>query len=45
MRTIDRVDALLSLEVMRRLNAAVDLSGVAPAEVAEQFLRAHGLLP
>lgn len=42
--TINRVNALLSLDVMRRLNAAVDLSGLSPATVAEQFLRAHRVL-
>ncbi len=41
--TIDRVDALLSTAVMRRLNAAVDIYGQSPAAVAKQFLQAHGL--
>lgn len=43
--TIDRVDALLSTAVMRRLNAAVDISHEDPAAVAKQFLQAHGLVP
>jgi glycine betaine/choline ABC-type transport system substrate-binding protein len=30
--------------VIRRLNAAIDLSGQTPAAVATQFLRTHGLL-
>jgi osmoprotectant transport system substrate-binding protein len=43
--TIDQVSALLSIPVMRQLNAAVDISGVDPALVAKQFLQAHGLVP
>jgi osmoprotectant transport system substrate-binding protein len=42
--TIDRVDRLLTVAVIRRLNAAIDLSGQTPAAVATQFLRTHGLL-
>ena len=42
--TIDRVSALLTTPVMRRLNAAVDVSGQNPAAVAKQFLQEHGLL-
>ncbi len=42
--TIDRVSALLTTPVMRRLNAAVDISGQDPAVVAKQFLLEHGLL-
>jgi len=42
--TIDRVSALLTTAVMRRLNAAVDVSGQDPAVVAKQFLQEHGLL-
>jgi osmoprotectant transport system substrate-binding protein len=42
--TINRVSALLTTPVMRKLNAAVDVSGQDPALVAKQFLRAHGLL-
>ncbi|MBV9424727.1 MAG: hypothetical protein JOZ98_17585 [Solirubrobacterales bacterium] len=43
--TIDKVSALLTLPVMRQLNAAVDISGEDPAVVAKQFLMAHGLIP
>jgi osmoprotectant transport system substrate-binding protein len=43
--TIDRIDALLSTSVMRRLNAAVDINHQDPATVAKQFLQAHGLAP
>jgi osmoprotectant transport system substrate-binding protein len=43
--TIDRVSGLLTTTVMRRLNAAVDISHQDPSVVAKQFLRAHGLLP
>jgi osmoprotectant transport system substrate-binding protein len=42
--TIDRVSALLTTPVMRRLNAAVDVAGQDPAAVAKQFLQDHGLL-
>jgi osmoprotectant transport system substrate-binding protein len=42
--TIDRVSALLTTPVMRRLNAAVDVSGQDPAAVAKQFLQEQGLL-
>jgi osmoprotectant transport system substrate-binding protein len=42
--TIDRVTALLTTAAMRRLNAAVDVSGQDPAVVAKQFLQDHGLL-
>ena len=42
--TIDRVSELLTTSVMRRLNAAVDVSGHDPMVVAKQFLEAHGLL-
>ena len=41
--TIERVSRLLSTPVMRRLNAAVDLSNQDPAVVAKQFLLAHGI--
>ncbi len=44
-RTIERVDALLSLPVIRRLNAAVDLGGQGPTAVAQRFLQHHGLVP
>ncbi len=43
--TIDRVSALLSLPVIRELNALVDLSGETPAGVASRFLADHGLIP
>lgn len=43
--TIDRVSALLTTPVMRRLNSAVDISHQDPAAVAKQFLQAHGLAP
>ena len=42
--TINRVSALLTLSVIRQLNAAVDLSGEDPAVVAKDFLVAHGLV-
>jgi osmoprotectant transport system substrate-binding protein len=43
--TIDRVSALLSIDAMRKLNAAVDVSHRDPAVVAKQFLQAHGVIP
>ena len=43
--TVDKVSALLTLPVMRQLNAAVDVSGEDPAVVAREFLMAHGLIP
>lgn len=43
--TINQVSALLSIPVIRQLNAAVDISGEDPAVVAKQFLQAHGLVP
>jgi osmoprotectant transport system substrate-binding protein len=43
--TINKVSALLTLPVMRQLNAAVALSHHDPAIVARQFLMAHGLMP
>ncbi len=42
--TIDRVSSLLTTSVIRQLNAAVDVSGVDPKVVAQQFLASHGLL-
>lgn len=42
---INQVSALLSTDVMRELNAEVDLDGQDPATVARQFLIARGLLP
>jgi osmoprotectant transport system substrate-binding protein len=44
-RTLNRVTALLSLDTIRELNAAVDLQNRDPAQVARQFLQAHGLIP
>jgi osmoprotectant transport system substrate-binding protein len=43
--TVNRVTALLSLPVIRELNAAVDLSGETPAGVAKRFLADHGVIP
>jgi osmoprotectant transport system substrate-binding protein len=43
--TINRVSGLLTLQAIRQLNAAVDLSGEDPVAVARQFLAAHGLAP
>jgi osmoprotectant transport system substrate-binding protein len=42
--TINRIDALLTTAVMRRLNQAVDIAGQDPAAVAQQFLETHGLI-
>jgi osmoprotectant transport system substrate-binding protein len=42
--TVERVDRALTTPVMRRLNAAVDVSKQDPAAVAKQFLQTHGLL-
>ncbi len=44
-KTIDRVDALLTTPVIRRLNAAVDLVHQDPAAVAKSFLQSHRLIP
>jgi osmoprotectant transport system substrate-binding protein len=43
--TVNRVTALLTLPVIRELNAAVDLSGETPAGVAKRFLVDHGVIP
>jgi osmoprotectant transport system substrate-binding protein len=43
--TINKVSALLTNDVIRQLNAAVDISHQSPAKVAQEFLLAHGLLP
>jgi osmoprotectant transport system substrate-binding protein len=43
--TINEVSSLLTLGVMRELNAAVDVSGQDPAVVAKRFLVDHGLVP
>ncbi len=42
---INRVSALLTLPMMRELNAAVELDGQDPAVVATQFLQYAGVLP
>jgi osmoprotectant transport system substrate-binding protein len=42
--TVDKVSSLLTLGVMRRLNAAVEVSHQDPAAVARKFLIAHGLI-
>jgi osmoprotectant transport system permease protein len=42
--TLDAVSALLDATTMRRLNAAVDEDKREPADVAREFLQAHGLL-
>jgi osmoprotectant transport system substrate-binding protein len=44
-RTINRVSALLTLPVIRQLNAAVAEAGLDPGAVAKQFLQAHGIIP
>ncbi len=41
--TVNAVSAKLTNEVLRELNAAVDLKGRAPADVARQFLQQNGL--
>jgi osmoprotectant transport system substrate-binding protein len=43
-RTIDAVSAKLTNEALRAMNAAVDLDGRKPAEVAREFLEANALL-
>ena len=43
--TINKVTALLTLPVIRELNAEVDLAGETPAGVASRFLADHGLIP
>jgi osmoprotectant transport system substrate-binding protein len=42
--TVDKVSALLSTRVMRKLNAAVDVYHQDPGTVAGRFLRAHRLI-
>lgn len=44
-QTIDRVSGLMTLGVIRELNALVDLAGETPAGVASRFLADHGLIP
>jgi osmoprotectant transport system substrate-binding protein len=41
--TLNSVSAKLTVEAMRRMNAAVDLDKQDPAKVADQFLMANGL--
>jgi osmoprotectant transport system substrate-binding protein len=43
--TVNRVTALLTTTVMRRLNAAIDVSHQDPMVVAKQFLQTNGLVP
>jgi osmoprotectant transport system substrate-binding protein len=43
--TVNRVSALLTLPVIRELNAQVDLWGQDPATVAKRFLVDHGVIP
>jgi len=43
--TIDKVSSLLTIDVMRQLNAAVDEGHEDPATAAQQFLVSRGLLP
>jgi osmoprotectant transport system substrate-binding protein len=42
-QTIDAVSKMLTTPAMRKMNAAVDIDKRAPAEVAEEFLRANKL--
>lgn len=44
-RTIDRVDALLTLQAMRGLNREYVMSGHNPTEIAVEFLQGNGILP
>ncbi|HEY2650828.1 MAG TPA: glycine betaine ABC transporter substrate-binding protein [Solirubrobacteraceae bacterium] len=44
-QTINKVTALLTLPVIRELNAQVDLAGETPAGVASRFLADRGLIP
>jgi glycine betaine/choline ABC-type transport system substrate-binding protein len=43
--TVDRVSALLTTDVMRDLNDAVDVAGQDPNVVARTFLETHGVIP
>jgi osmoprotectant transport system substrate-binding protein len=43
--TINRVSALLSTDVIRQLNADVDVAGQNPTTVARVFLETHGVIP
>jgi osmoprotectant transport system substrate-binding protein len=42
-QTLNAVSSKLTLEAMRKMNAAVDLDKQSPAKVADQFLMANGL--
>jgi osmoprotectant transport system substrate-binding protein len=42
-QTLNAVSAKLTVEAMRKMNAAVDLDKQDPAKVADQFLKANGL--
>jgi osmoprotectant transport system substrate-binding protein len=44
-QTINKVTSLLTLPVIRELNAQVDLAGETPAGVASRFLADRGLIP
>jgi osmoprotectant transport system substrate-binding protein len=44
-RTIERVDALLTLRAMRGLNAENQLGRHDPVQIATQFLEGNGILP
>lgn len=41
---LEPIALLLTDQVMQELNAKVDIDGYEPAEVAEEFLRAHGFI-
>ncbi len=43
--TVDRVSALLTPDVMRKLNEAVDVAGLDANVVARTFLETHGVIP
>jgi osmoprotectant transport system substrate-binding protein len=43
-RALNAVSAKLTNDVLRELNAAVDIEGRPPADVAREFLRQNGLL-
>jgi osmoprotectant transport system substrate-binding protein len=42
-QTLNAVSAKLTVEAMRKMNAAVDLDKQDPAKIADQFLKANGL--
>jgi osmoprotectant transport system substrate-binding protein len=44
-QTIDRVDALLTTQAMRGLNAEYLIGGHDPTDIARQFLKGSGILP